>query len=234
MRQKIIENWLLKPAQYDLKSIAHSQLQQAWARILFSFACELYLSLHAVFFIEFSNHILFILTIYLIYNLVTLITIRYIPLSAFRILFASFFDIFVICYGMMIDGGNASGMFYILFIIIIGNSFRFGNPLMIYVQVLSIVGVGIVSLYLFLQMHIPADNTLLLWQFAALLSIPFYVYLIRKKSEEMLCVARDDLECTVEERTQELREANNRLNHEIAEKTEAIHKLEEAEKNHQD
>ncbi len=233
MKQKIIEHWLLKPSQYDLESITRSQIQQAWARILFSFACVLYLTLHAVFFTEFKIHILVILSAYLIYNALTLITIRRVPLSVFRMLFAPFFDTFVICYGMMIDGGNASGMFYILFIIIIGNSFRFGNPLMIYTQALTIGGLAISTVFLSMQMHVPPDNTLLFWQFAGLLAIPFYVYLIRKRSEDMLRVAHENLEHTVEERTLQLSQTNDRLHHEVAEKAEAIQKMEQAEMKYQ-
>ncbi len=233
MKQRIIEHWLLKPSQYDLKSITRSQIQQAWARILFSFACAAYLTLHAVFFAEFKVHILLILSAYLIYNSLTLIMIQRVPLSAFRLLFAPFFDTFVICYAMMIDGGNASGMFYILFIIIIGNSFRFGNPLMIYTQALSIAGLAIITAFLSMQMQVPPDSTLLLWQFSGLLAIPFYVYLIRRKSEDLLRVAHENLEHTVEERTRQLSQINDRLHHEIAEKAEAIDKMEQAEMKYQ-
>jgi len=229
MKQKIIEHWLLKPAQYDLKSITRSQIQQAWARVLFSIACVLYLTQHAVFFAEFKNHILIIFSAYLIYNALTLRFIRRIPLSATRTLLAPLFDTVVICYGMMIDGGHGSGMFYILFIIIIGNSFRFGNPLMIYTQALSLAGVAIVTVVLSIHMHIAPDSTLLIWQFFGLLSIPGYVYLIKRKSENQLRVARENLESTVKKRTQELLQSNDQLNSEIAEKAEIIRKLEHAE-----
>jgi signal transduction histidine kinase/ActR/RegA family two-component response regulator len=233
MKQHIIENWLLIPAQYDTERIAQSQIQQAKARLLFAIASLIYLSQHAVFFAEFKNQIILMSSAYLVYNALTIMAIRRIPLSAFRTLFAPLFDIFIICYGIMIDGGNGSGMFYILFIIIIGNSFRFGNHLMIYTQVLSFIGLISITAYLSLYMQVVPDSTLLAWQFFGLLSIPFYVYLIRKKSEDQLLMAHENLESVVQERTQELQQSNEKLGREVEEKIEALQKMEYAEMKYQ-
>jgi len=233
MKQHIIENWLLIPAQYDTERIAQSQIQQAKARILFAIASLIYLSQHAIFFAEFKNQIILISSAYLVYNALTIVSIRRIPLSAFRTLFAPFFDILTICYGIMIDGGNGSGMFYILFIIIIGNSFRFGNHLMIYTQVLSFIGLVSITAYLSLYMQIVPDSTLLAWQFFGLLSIPLYVYLIKKKSEDQLLMAHKNLESLVKERTQELQQSNEKLRKEADEKIEALQKMEYAEMKYQ-
>jgi signal transduction histidine kinase/ActR/RegA family two-component response regulator len=233
VKQQIIENWLLKPAQYDLESIVRSQIQQTWARLVFAVASLIYLSQHAIFFTEFIIQITLISSVYFIYNVLTIITIRRTPLSAFRTLFAPFFDVFIICYGMMIDGGHSSGMFYILFIIIIGNSFRFGNPLMVYTQLLTFFGLSSVIIYLLLYMQIMPDNALLAWQLFGLLSIPFYVYLIRKKSEDQLRIAHNNLENMVQERTQELQQTNEKLVREAEEKVEALQKMEYAEMKYQ-
>jgi len=96
------------------------------------------------------------------------------------------FDTFVVCYGMMTDGGHASGMFFILFLIIIGNSFRFGNALMIYTQVLGLIGLNGMNIYLSTWMQTLPDSALLIWQFFGLLTIPLYVYLIREKAEKAI------------------------------------------------
>lgn len=233
MKQHIIENWLLIPAQYDTEKITRSQIQQAKARILFAVASLIYLSQHAVFFAEFKNQIIILSSLYLGYNALSIISIQRIPLSAFRTLFAPFFDIFIICFGIMIDGGNGSGMFYIMFIIIIGNSFRFGNQLMVYTQVLSLIGLISITAYLSVNMQIVSDSTLLAWQFFGLLSIPLYIYLIRRKSEDQLLMAHENLENLVKERSQELQQANEKLLREADEKIEALQKMEYAEMKYQ-
>lgn len=184
--QYIIENWLVKPAQDDVEHITRSQLQAAWARVLFAIASMIYLSQHAIFFAEYKIPLILFFSTYLAYNALSTLSIRRTPLSAFRTLFAPIFDTTVICTGMMADGGHSSGMFFILFLPIIGNSFRFGNALMLYTQVLSFIGLGSIGIYLAINPLIESDGTLLIWQFFGLLSIPFYVYLIREKAEKAI------------------------------------------------
>ena len=186
IKQYIIENWLVKPAQYDIEHIIRSQIQAAWARILFSIASMIYLSQHAVFFAEYKTPLILFFSAYLAYNALSIISIRRAPLSAFRTLFAPIFDTTIICTGMMADGGHSSGMFFILFLPIIGNSFRFGNALMIYTQVLSFIGLGSIGIYLAMHPQIESDSALLIWQFFGLLSIPFYVYQIRGKADKAM------------------------------------------------
>ena len=53
IKQYIIENWLVKPAHYDMEHITRSQIQAARARVLFSIASVIYITQHAVFFTEF-------------------------------------------------------------------------------------------------------------------------------------------------------------------------------------
>ena len=184
IKQYIIENWLVKPAQYDIEHIIRSQVQAAWARILFAIASMIYLCQHAVFFDKYMFQIILFFSLYLVYNALSIISIRSTPLSSFRTLFAPIFDTTIICAGMMVDGGHGSGMFFILFLPIIGNSFRFGNALMIYTQVLSFIGLGSIGIYLAMHPLIESDSTLLIWQFFGLLSIPFYVYQIREKADK--------------------------------------------------
>jgi len=186
IKQYIIENWLVKPAQDDVEYITRSQVQAAGARVLFAIASMIYLSQHAIFFAEYKIPLILFFSTYLAYNALSIISIRRTPLSAFRTLFAPIFDTTVICTGMMADGGHGSGMFFILFLPIIGNSFRFGNALMFYTQMLSCIGLGSIGIYLAMNPLIESDRTLLIWQFFGLLSIPFYVYLIREKAEKAI------------------------------------------------
>jgi signal transduction histidine kinase len=186
IKQYIIDNWLVKPAQDDIEHITRSQVQAAWARILFAIASMIYLWQHAVFFAEYMTPIILFFSTYLAYNALSIISIHSTPLSAFRTLFAPVFDTTIVCTGMMADGGHSSGMFFILFLPIIGNSFRFGNALMFYTQALSVIGLGSIGFYPAMHPLIESDSTLLIWQFFGLLSIPFYVYLIREKAEKAI------------------------------------------------
>ena len=62
---------------------------------------------------------------------------------------------------------------------------------------LSLIGLISLTAYLSIYMQIVPDSTFLAWQIFGLLSIPFYVYLIRKKSEDQLQMARESLEHVV-------------------------------------
>ncbi|MDX8407818.1 MAG: HAMP domain-containing sensor histidine kinase, partial [Mariprofundaceae bacterium] len=142
-----------------------------------------YLQQHAVFFDQYRNVFLGAAAAYFIYNLLSLPAIKRRPLSAFRTLFAPAFDIAIVCLAAVIDGGHSSGIYFILLVIIFGNSFRYGNALLLYTQALAIIGLIGVAIYTLFNMHLDLDRTLLVWQLAGLLVIPSYIYLIGEKAE---------------------------------------------------
>lgn len=193
LKQYIIQNWLINRNQPGGDSIIRNQLQQTWARFGFALAGLAYLYTHAVLFDVYAPIFLPVVAAYFLYNALSLAAIKRRPLSAFRMLFSPLFDVFVVSFGILMDGGQTSGLYLVLYVIIFGNGFRFGNALLLYTQALSFLGLTAVSIITLTHMHIQLDKTLLFWQLAGLLAIPLYVYLIGEKAENALR-AQDEAE----------------------------------------
>jgi len=193
LKQYIIQNWLINRNQPGGDSIIHNQLQQTWARFGFALAGLVYLYVHAEMFDAYATIFLPVVAAYFIYNALSLAAIKRRPLSAFRMLFSPLFDVFVVSFGILMDGGQTSGIYLVLYVIIFGNGFRFGNALLLYTQALSFLGMTAVCIITLAHLHIELDKTLLFWQLAGLLAIPLYVYLIGEKAEKALR-AQDEAE----------------------------------------
>jgi len=186
LKQYIIENWLLKHSQLDDKSLVQSQIDQAYARLAFASIGLLYLYLHADAFPHYQNACLSLTTFYFISTVLSIPAIKRTALSAYRMLLFPLLDTFVVVFVMLIDGGPASGLYFILLVIIFGNSFRFGNAMLWYSQFTSLVGLLLMALYAEYHTTLVIDYTLLGWQTGALLVIPLYIYLISNKAENAL------------------------------------------------
>lgn len=167
-------------------SITGSQIQQIWARIFFAIAGLLYLHQHAVFFAQYQTLFLAAAGVYFIYNLFSLAAIKRRPLSAFRALFSPALDISIVSFAIIIDGGHASGLYFMLLVIVFGNSFRYGNALLLYTQALSTLGLIAIAIFTLFNMHLDLDRTLLIWQLLGLMVIPSYIYLIGEKAESAI------------------------------------------------
>ena len=167
-------------------SLLSNQLQQAWSRILFGSAGLLYIWLHGEFLIQYKTIFLTSAALYFTYNILTLYTIRRTPHSVFRMLFGPLLDVWVVSLAMLIDGGQASGLYLVLFIIIFGNAMRFGNSMLLYGQTLSIIGIISVSGATLFALNLELDETLLFLQCAALIIIPAYVIQIKNKASRAI------------------------------------------------
>jgi signal transduction histidine kinase/CheY-like chemotaxis protein len=135
-------------------------------------------------------------SLYFVYNILTLITIRHKPISMFRMLFSPLIDVYVVSLSMIIDGGQSSGLYLLFFIIIFGNAVRFGNAMLLYSQALSIVGMLLVSVSTLYGMQISLDGTLLLMQSIAILLIPAYALIITRQAEQAILEKRAAEETT--------------------------------------
>lgn len=186
LKQHIIENWLLKHNQLDDKSLGQSQIEQAYARLAFACAGLIYIYLHADAFPHYQSIFLSITAVYFISTLLSIPAIERTALSAYRMLLFPLLDTFVVTFAMLIDGGPSSGLYFILVVIILGNSFRFGNAILWYSQFTSLVGLLLMTLYAENNTPLIVDYTLLAWQTGALLVIPLYIYLISNKAEHAL------------------------------------------------
>jgi hypothetical protein len=143
LRNRIINH--LIGSSNNTGSLVSGQIHQAWFRILFGAAGTIYLYLHCPITEPYKSVFITSAYFYFVYNILTLITIRYKPISIFRMLFSPLMDVYVVSLSMIIDGGQSSGLYLIFFIIIFGNAVRFGNAMLLYSQALSVVGMLLVS-----------------------------------------------------------------------------------------
>ena len=178
-----IEQWLHNHTYTGNKPLAQAQRQQTIARILLTCASLLYVVLHGEQFELYKAEALSFSAIYFILNSAALISLRRHPFGLLGSLFYPLLDVAIVTFGMLIDGGHSSGVYFMLLVIIIGNGLRFGNALLIFAQVSCLIGLFIMTAYAYYAAHLPLDPTLLFWQTFTLIAVPFYVYLIGKKLE---------------------------------------------------
>jgi len=171
-----IHDWLLKSIRLTGKSLADTQLGEAWARLGFASAGLLYIWLHAGSSSQYGHVLLASSAAYFLYTGLTIFTIQRHPPSAFYTIAAPIFDILVVSCAMLVDGGQSSAIYLIYLIIIFSNAFRYGKAMMLYTQILSLI--GLLAMTAFTSM---IDLPLLLWQATTLLLLPAYVYLIRQR-----------------------------------------------------
>jgi signal transduction histidine kinase/ActR/RegA family two-component response regulator len=167
-------------------SLVSGQIHQAWFRILFGSAGTIYLCLHCSVMEPYKSIFITSASLYFVYNILTLVTIRHKPISMFRMLFSPLMDVYVVSLSMIIDGGQSSGLYLIFFIIIFGNAVRFGNAMLLYSQALSVVGMLLVSISTLYGMQLSLDGTLLLMQTIAILLIPAYALIITRQTEQAI------------------------------------------------
>ncbi|GAV20703.1 blue-light-activated protein [Mariprofundus micogutta] len=181
-----LEKWMHNDTYSGGKSLAEAQIQQTKARILLTIASLTYVILHGPYFEYYMVEALTYAAFYFVANGIALIRLRRQPFSIYGSLFFPLLDVGIITFGMLIDGGHSSGIYLMLFPTIIGNGLRFGNPLLVYTQVASLIGMLISTSYGHFTLLLPIDYTLLSWQVFSLLAVPFYVYLIGLKLEKAI------------------------------------------------
>lgn len=181
-----IAKWLQNEAYTGNKPLAELQLQQTMARILLTVASLTYVILHGEYFDHFKTEALSFAALYFILNTVALIRLRKRPFSLLASLLYPLLDVLIVTFGMIIDGGHSSGVYFMLLPIIIGNGLRFGNPMLIYAQASCLIGMLSSTVYGYYTLQLPVDYTLLYWQIFTLLAVPFYAFLIVKKVEKAI------------------------------------------------
>lgn len=175
---------MLRSANLSGKSLAATQIAQVYARLFFASAGLLYMVFHSAGFSFHQSNLLAVTTLYFLANLISIPMIRRTPLSGLRCLFFPILDVAVVSYAMLVDGGQSSNIFFLYLLIILGNGLRFGNPILVYTQVLCMIGLFTMIAYSYMVYHTAIDQSLLFWQFGVLLAIPLYVYLIGQQVEK--------------------------------------------------
>ena len=182
-----LKKWLHNHTYTGDNSLAEAQLQQTKARILLTIASLTYVILHGEYFDYYMVEALSFAAFYFAANIAALIRLRrHRPFSTFGSLVYPLLDVGIVTFGMLIDGGHSSGIYLMLLPTIIGNGLRFGNPLLIYAQVMCLIGMLISTAYGHYTLDLPVDFTLLSWQIFTLIAVPFYVYLIGLKLEKAI------------------------------------------------
>lgn len=181
-----IAMWLQNEAYTGHKPLAELQRQQTKARILLTVASLTYVILHGEYFDYYKVEALSFTALYFILNTGALITLRKRPFSLPASLLYPLLDVLIVTFGILIDGGHSSGVYFMLLPIIIGNGLRFGNPMLIYAQASCLIGMLCSTAYGHYTLQLPIDYTLLCWQIFTLLAVPFYAYLIVKKVEKAI------------------------------------------------
>ncbi len=183
---RLLDRWLADQSASGHASLIRMQIHQAIARIALGLLGIAYLAFHAPFFDAYAPLFLPLAAIYLLLNALMIPMIRKRPLSAARTLIVPLCDIAIVGFGMVMDGGHASGLYLVLLIIIFGNAFRYGNTLLIYSQATAVMGLAAVSIFSLVHLHLDIDRALLAWQTLGLIALPVYVFLIGQRAKHAI------------------------------------------------
>jgi signal transduction histidine kinase/CheY-like chemotaxis protein len=169
-----VHSWFFGRIQPDRLSLDYTQVQQAWIRIPMALLCFAYLYVHAPFFSVYATAFQATASLYILYNLYIIYSIRRHPASPGRLLVSPVLDVYIISFALVIDGGNVSGLSLLYLAIVLGNAFRFGNMMMLYTQALCLAGLGGAAVASLQQLQTDTLWSLLGFQVGALLLLPAY------------------------------------------------------------
>ncbi len=160
-----------------------NQFQQTWTRLVLIIFAAAYIWLHGSLFTEYQMLCLSAVSIYILWQLYTLIDIPRRPLSSIRLLISPVLDALLIAIGIILDSGQNSGIFLFYFVMIMSNGVRFGNPMLLYSQALALLSYLFTCTFTYLNPQLSLDISLLLLQVLSLLLLPYYIYVISKHAK---------------------------------------------------
>lgn len=179
-----LNQWIHDHSYTGSESNIDAQIQQTKARIFLTIASLTYVIFHGDYFDYYMIEALAFTAFYFIANIKALFKLRSHHFSNIEIIVYALLDITIVTFGMLIDGGHTSGVYFMLLVIIIGNGLRFGNGLLLFAQGCCIIWLFSMTTFSYFNMQMRLDPTLLFWQTFTLLAVPFYVFLIGKKLEK--------------------------------------------------
>ncbi|MDQ6993686.1 MAG: response regulator [Mariprofundus sp.] len=183
MQQGRDNGWLLKQPSLSGSSLRRALRTQTWFKLLLAPLCLLYLWLDGIHFSHFQQPFIIIAALYLCSSALNLGITQRLSLSIL-ITIASTFDIFLIGFAMLVDGGQASGFYFIFLAVIFSNSRHFGKPMMICSQIGTIIGLLTVTACADFYLQTGANPSLFFWQLASLIILPLYLYAEQSKHRE--------------------------------------------------
>ena len=183
LKQQILHHWMVHSAPAHTQALIPNQYQQTWTRLIIIAFAALYISLHGSLFAEYEKLYLSIAGFYIFWQLYTFIDIPRRPLSASRFLISPILDALLIAIGIMLDGGQSSGIFLCYFAMIMSNGVRFGTPMLFYSQALAVLSYLCTAALTHLNPQVSLDSPLLLLHVLSLLLLPYYIYIISKHAK---------------------------------------------------
>ncbi len=190
MQRKLIRSWKQTDLLDDRTETAKTQWLQIAVRLALSILFLVYIMAHAPLFEIYQTICLISIGAYIAFNLACIAWVRYAPYAVSRMLLAPVFDVSLTGMGMWLDGGHASPVYLVLYVIIVGNALRFGNVMLLYSQALSfitMIGICLLTVY---NLHLGLDWHYLTIQLLALVFIPGYAYMLGKRVEKAVDARR--------------------------------------------
>ncbi|MDQ6958593.1 MAG: ATP-binding protein [Mariprofundaceae bacterium] len=190
MQRKLIRSWKQMGLLDNRTETTKTQLLQIAVRLVLSILFLVYIMAHAPLFVAHQTFCLISVSVYIAFNLVCIAWVRYAPYAVPRMLLAPVFDVSLTGMGMWLDGGHTSPVYLVLYVIIVGNAFRFGNVMLLYSQALSfitMIGICLITVY---NLNMDLDWHYLTIQLLALIFIPGYAYLLEKRVEKAIYARR--------------------------------------------
>lgn len=187
-----IHRWITQNA--AIEALVPTQFQQIGLRMLFGIFTAFFVWFHGERLGSYTDIYWAALSVYFVVNFFFAFSIRLKPVSAFRALFGPLLDVALVAVAMFIDGGQASSLYPLFIIIVLGNGLRYGNSMLIYTQTLSISAIILIAITeQITNDHI--DFGLLLLQCLIMLATPLYSFKLSRISEEAI-QKRDEAEQT--------------------------------------
>ncbi|HXH71738.1 MAG TPA: ATP-binding protein [Mariprofundaceae bacterium] len=159
------------------------QQQQGWLRIILAFVFYAYIAIHGQFFADFGRVTGAIVAGYIGINLLAIFWhIPQYPRSPLRLLAMPLVDCMLISLAMFNDGGHASPAFFLFLSVIFGNGLRYGQQMLIYTQILSVISLLVLAILTPLILNLPDDWTVLGLEILGLLYISTYAKIIIRRT----------------------------------------------------
>ncbi len=158
--------------------------EQSLSRLLFATAGLAYLALHVPGFPRGAAAFLAVAVGYYAFNLFWLLAARRGRAPRQVVVLAPVLDVLVTSYGIVLDGGVGSGVFFVYFIIAFGNAYRWGPALLAWSQGLALAAhIGVAGALTALR--VPWDATLWIWETIALLAVPLYALQLEQRRRRL-------------------------------------------------
>ncbi|MDQ6954534.1 MAG: ATP-binding protein [Mariprofundaceae bacterium] len=157
-----------------------NQRQQTWTRLIAIIFGVLYVHFHSGVTATYQTWYVGIILIYIGWQVYTLLNISRRPLCTVRLIVSPILDALLITIGIIVDGGQHSGIFLFYFMMMMSNGIRFGDSILLYAQTLALLSFLFSCAFSYYILQQTLDFPLLLLQVLSLIVIPYYIYIVSR------------------------------------------------------